>query len=342
MKGRLYFPLEDLILPNSDFNLGADYVELTAFFAFDSQVLIDQSLRIPTADEFQDTSEDDIDIVDEQAVGSSFFEDTLKYSIVEKIDQRRRVLGDAYPFKLDCSGETLTFPSNDLSKAQTAYVLSLVLSNLKSMSSILDRSGLHPDSGEERKLRNYFQYFATAALAAELNGRSWSFGFPRHDGSGFFEKLNEIWEVIRDGKPQAAPSAPKKPKDGEIDVFAIRKHPDDLPGFLFAVAQVATGRDWTKKSIYGKFDRVFTGRWFNGEKPVFQVLHYHIIPFARPDESFRDDCLNFGNVLHRLRVPYLVAEIEQVPGRCEAVEAFGLLSEAVEWIASYSNRMRES
>ena len=100
-----------------------------------------------------------------------------------------------------------------------------------------------------RELRRHFQYVATAAIAAEIGGPAWSFGYPRPDGAGFIGKLSEIRAVLKDGSVGADPASPAAPKDDQVDVFAWREQRDGLPGFLLVAAQVATGKDWKDKSI---------------------------------------------------------------------------------------------
>lgn len=210
---------------------------------------------------------------------------------------------------------------------------------MKSVSPVLDGSPLYPDDSEVNGLRNYFQYFATAALAAEIQGQAWSFGHPRPDHSGFLEKLKCIWALLKDGRVSPDPSAPQSPQDDQIDVFAWRGHADGLPGFLIAGAQVATGANWKSKSIKSHLTaNVFWNRWFCSQQPVSQVVCYHIIPFARPDIDFRDDVLVLGNVLHRLRVPYRVDQAVELHAKGVQIEAFELLPNAIEWLKAYGKR----
>ena len=226
------------------------------------------------------------------------------------------------------------------SHGQAAYLLCLVLSHLKAVSPVLVGSAVYPTDAEIRDLRRYFQYFATAALAAEIGGRAWSFGHPRPDGTNFHTKLKEIWRIFRDGIVQPARGAPDSPQDDQVDIFAARVHPDGLPGFLLAAAQVATGANWRGKSIRSHLTDVFPKRWF-AEQPVTQMVCYHIVPFSRPDDSFFDDCRVMGNVLHRLRVPYRVEEAAALDAQGVAIEAFELLPQAVEWLKTYAQRALE-
>lgn len=203
-------------------------------------------------------------------------------------------------------------------------------------------TGVHPSDKDVRDLRKFFQYFATAALAAEVWGQAWSFGFPRPDGSGFQAKLSEIWKVLRDGIVSSDSSAPPSPKDGGIDVFAWRVQNDGLPGFTLAAAQVATGGDWKDKSIVANVQRAFPSRWFAQRPPVTAMSPYHVIPFARRDDKFRDDVAVLGNVLHRLRVPLRVREASGLVDAGVSVEAFDKLAEASNWMRSYLGRAQAS
>jgi hypothetical protein len=324
----LYFPHDEIDTNIPNFDLAADYLELTAFFS-------DQS-RAFTKDLINATeigAEDDYNDVDEEMTRR----EEIVSGAVGRIDGRRRALGEAYPFTLDENGDVLTYAGQELSHGRAAYILSLVLSHLKAVSPILDGSAVYPTDTEIVELRKYFQYFATAALAAEINGRAWSFGYPRPDKSNFHTKLAEIWEVLRDGIVQPSIGAPDRRQDDQIDVFAARLHPDRLPGFLLAAGQVATGKNWREKSLRAHLEHVFTSRWF-GQQPVTTMVCYHIIPFTRPDDEFFDDCRILGNVLHRLRVPYRVAEAQKLHDQEIAIEAFDQLTAAVDWVKAYAKR----
>ncbi len=326
----LYLPIDSVVGQSIDFDLAADFLELSAFFA--------DTDAVPTSDLVNESelgaAEDPAGVDEEMHTGA----EEIQTGTVKRIESRQRILKSAYPYKLDCSGDMLTCVLDNPSMGQAAYILSLVLSNLQAVSPVLITSKLHPDEAEVRKLREYFQYFATAALAAEIRGDSWSFGFPRPDHSSFLVKLIEIWQVIRDGYVAAQVGAPAHPKDDQVDVFAARPHPDRLPGFLLAAAQVATGDNWKAKSLRGHLS-AFKSRWF-GPQPVTDFLTYMIIPFARPDEEFIDDVRTMGNVLHRLRVPRKVEEAEQLLEAGVSIETYDRLEEVMQWVTDYRSRSR--
>lgn len=326
----LYLPIDAVAGPSIDVDLAADYLELTAFFAADGEARtsdIANAASIGAATDY-------VDVQSEMQEG----EEEVVCAAVNRIDSRLRALGAAYPFALDALGDVLTCELREQSFGQAAYVLSLVLSNLKAASPVLQGSGLHPDGREVRRLRDHFQYCATAALAAEVQGDAWSFGSPRPDGSAFLGKLEQIWRRLGDGLVSAQVGAPRQAKDDQVDVFAARTHADKLPGFPLAAAQVATGANWREKTLKGHLG-AFKSRWF-GTQPVTDFVPYMIVPFARPDEGFLDDVRVMGNVLHRLRVPRRVAEAAELVEEGAAIEGYDRLTEIVAWVLEYRNRAR--
>jgi len=254
------------------------------------------------------------------------------------IAERKKALKGAYPFEISKDGRIVSYDDTLKSYGPAAYLISLVLSNLRALTPMLTESGRHPNNSEVAFLRVCFQHFAAAALAAEIGGRAWSFGFPRPDGSGFLPKLKEIWGVLKDGTvgPEVG-EVPSKPKDDGIDALACRPHVDGLPGFLLAVAQVATGANWQEKSLRGHLDHVFFPRWFT-RQPATPPLPYHIVPFALPETGFRDHVRTLGNVLHRLRVPLRVEEAAELHKQGVQIEAYDQLGEAVDWLSRFASR----
>ena len=180
MTDSMYLPVDDITGTSKNFDLAADFLELAAFFAGDSTALASD-----LANQAGIGAEDEHADLDEEMQSE---EEDLVSSTVTRIEERQRALGPAaYPFELDNDGDLLTCNLDRDSFGHAAYISSLVLSNLGSVTPVLDGSHLHPDEDEVRGLREFFQYFATAALASELQGSAWSFGSPRPDGSGFLE-----------------------------------------------------------------------------------------------------------------------------------------------------------
>ncbi len=327
----VYLPPDEFGGPEPpDLDLAADYLELKAVFSESGQSFsgdIVDAVELAADERYRDVNAE-MEGREEVAAGA-----------IARMASRKSVLGTAYPFEVDEEGEVVSFTAGDPDLGQLAYLVSLLLSNLRALTPLLGDPELHPTPAEVRELRQYFQYFATAAIAAEIGGPAWSFGFPRPDKSGFITKLSEIWAVLQDGAVGADPSAPPLPKDDKVDIFAWRQQSDGLPGFLLVAAQVATGRDWKDKSLKDHIHEKFQKRWFMPRQPVTVMVAYHVIPFARPDESFRDDVLTLGNVLHRLRVPPRVAEASGLVESGVMIEAFDQLDGAKGWIRSYLDRV---
>ncbi len=322
----VYFPTDEFSNGHSlDFDLAADYLELKALLSKCGQSFsadIVQALELAADEPFRDVNEE-MELREEVADGT-----------VARISSRKRVLREVYPFELDRHGATISLVTQNLDFGQSAYLVSLILSNLRAVSPLLQDSERHPTEQEIKKLREYFQYFATLAMAAEVQGPAWSFGFPRPDGSGFIDKLTEIWSKIKDGKVGRDPSAPLAPKDDAVDIFAYRPHQDDLPGFLLAAAQVSTGKNWKEKSIRLHVEHGFPMRWFE-RSPATRMIAYHVIPFTRPDRCLRDDVIMMGNLLHRLRVSLRVAEVAGRISEWIPIETCDKLQDATNWINSY-------
>lgn len=330
MRLGLYAPLDELAGELRDPDAAADFLELAAFFAEDGFVRssdIANEASIGADEESPDLDDEMRDGVEE-----------IVSEVVQTIEVRHDVLGSVYPFRLDPNGDILTYEPIGDSLGKGAYVLSLVLSNLHSP--VLSNSRLIPEDEEIPRLRRLFQYLSTAALAAEVQGVAWSFDSPRPDGSSFLGKLKEIWSTFDDGTVVRQPGAPKYPKDDKVDVFAARLHPDRQPGFLFAAAQVATGKNWREKSLLGHVG-AFKRRWF-ADAPVTRFIPYMIVPFAIDDLKFRDHVSFLGNMLHRLRVPLRVSEARALVDAGVAIEAYDQLQEVVDWVVSYRNRAREA
>ena len=331
MKDSLCFPIDELTGESRDFDRAADYLELTAFFAHNSAVATSDLANQAGIG----AEEDHADLDEEMRSG----EEDLVTSTVERLEHRMETLGSsAYPFHLGAGGAILSCNLKKGSLGHAAYILSLVLSNLRSVSPVLDASRMHPDDNEVRRLREFFQYFATAALATEIQGSAWSFGFPRPDGSGFITKLKEIWQVLADGQVEAQVGAPSSPKDDKVDIFAARLHRDRLPGFLLAAAQVATGANAREKSLKGHLG-TFKSRWF-ARQPATEFLTFMIVPFAVGDRQFLDCVRVMGNVLHRLRVPRRVEEAAQLVQAGKTIEGYDQLGIATQWVEEYRGRAK--
>lgn len=335
MNPALYLPADEFAEQFADvlsknFDIAADFLELSALLSYEGQAFSNDIIR--TLEQLAEGEYEDVD-------AEIKMREDAATAAVNCMASRKNILSESYPFEIDNYGDVVYFIGDLYDVGQNAYLLSLILSNLKSITPLLNRDGVHPTAADERDLRRFFQYFATAAIAGEVGGQAWSFGFPRPDRSGFIPKLSQIWDTLNDGEVGAHASAPSSPKDDGIDVFAWRGHQDGLPGFLFVAAQVASGKNWESKSLRDHIGNAFPKRWFK-TPPASNMIPYHVIPFVLPEERFRDKVHVLGNILHRLRVPSRVSEAVILVHEGVKVEAFELLAEASLWLQSYVNRIR--
>lgn len=325
---RLGLPITEITGSQPDLDRAADFLELAAFFSQDGRIAASK-----LADSISSRVEEDDDASTTEEVGAVGGEIVLR--AVERIADRQHVLGASYPFSVEQHGMDIHFAIVEGSLGQIAYILCLILSDISASFPALEGE-LHPNEEDKRKLRQYFQFFATAALAAEIKGSAWSFGFPRPDHSGFIAKLTEIWKVIDDGSIEPQEGASKHPKDDKIDVLAARVQNDRLPGFLFAAAQVTTGREIGGKSLRGHLS-VFKSRWFHTQ-PVTEMIPYMIVPFVFSREKFVDCVRVVGNLLHRLRIPIRVSEAEELVQSGVVIEGYNFLNSASKWLLSYRSK----
>lgn len=323
-----YIPHDELAGPTPNSDLAADICELSAFFSPGHKWLL-SDLRNDV-----EIGEDEYEDVDEQ----NTMADILVEAAASTLSHRERLAGDAYPFKLNDIGTQIQFEGYDTWGRQ-AYLLSLVLSHLRTVTPVLKEADLAPDDATCRNLRIWFQEIAATILAAELRGTGWAFGWPRPDNSSFFTKLTEIWSIVRDGSVHAESpeGSPKHVKDGEVDVIAARPHADGEPGFPIAIAQVATGNNWRDKSVRNTVQNVFFPFWF-AHQPASQPVSYHIIPFTFSNEEGRHQTMCLGHILPRLRLCSLAgfAQSAVASGEVtsEGVATYGKISE---WLQGYQD-----
>lgn len=323
-----YIPHDELVGPTPDADLAADICELSAFFSPDSRFLL-SNLRNDL-----EIGEDEYDDLEDQNMRA----DVIVESAAKTLSDRESLAGIAYPFELNASGTELLLKDFGTWGKQ-AYLLSLFLSHVETVTPVLKEAGLAPDEAAVRKLRNWFQEVSATVLAAEVSGKGWAFGWPRPDGSSFFNKLHAIWRVVGDGSVhQDEPDgAPARVKDDEIDVIAARPHEDGDPGFPIMLAQVASGKNWRDKSVRSAVDNVFFDFWF-AEQPASQRLSYHIIPFALSKDDARRQTMRLGHILARLRVTQLAesAEAGVAAGRIES-EGTDAYQRINNWLLQYRN-----
>lgn len=231
-------------------------------------------------------------------------------AVCDELSDRNTSLEDCYPFVIAKSGYRITLKS-ELTVGQSVYLFCLLLSNCR-RGDVLSGTWL-PDVEPARDL---FQACSTVAAAAEVRGCAISFGWPRpNDNPPFLSKLKEVYASFGEGIPVAAPipGAEIHVKDAEIDIIAWRPRPDRSAGTTYLLGQVASGADWTEKTLKGGID-YFHRVWFT-RPPASTAAATIFIPFAVPpgNNGTRRDRMEllsskFGIILDRLRIPLLTSE----------------------------------
>ena len=237
--------------------------------------------------------------------------------VFEELHYRADVLEGRYPFRIEEKGpdwRLLREPDprdRETAAARAAYLFCLLASALRDGRI---RGGV--TGPLERRLPGVFQAIAVEAAAGVLGGESFSFGWPRPDGSGFLPALREASRRLGLGTPleRAPPRSQGREKDAGIDVIAWRGFADRRPGKLVLFGQVASGRNWTGKSVKAETSNFLS--WFS-QRPTEHSVPAIFIPFpqhhdctGRDDRAFEavaaDEAWSreqrFGIVVDRLRI----------------------------------------
>jgi hypothetical protein len=261
--------------------------------------------------------------------------------VLEELTYRASVLGDFYPFKIELRGQNWRLvlspevADTENQAARACYTFCLLTSAIR------DRciQGIGVVS-LERTLPNHFQAIAAEAAAGVLGGDVVSFGWPRPAGTGFLPALHDMARRLRIGTPrETAPLwSNNREKDAGIDVIAWRDFSDVRPGKLVLFGQVASGNNWTEKSVKSDTPRFLS--WFS-EHPTKHYIPAIFIPFpqhhacagrynagfeavAQAEAWLREQ--EFGLVVDRLRIvgvaaKRLIAQIDA--GGRETLDAVG-------------------
>ncbi len=266
----------------------------------------------------------------EPETGESLETEILEYErflstdqVIDELEFRADVLKDHYPFELNVKGQDWSLsPAPDThdpvtEAARLSYQFCLLISAI--------RDGRLP-ADDPTTLRNaiphLFQLISATAAGGVLGGQVVSFGWPRQDGSAFLSALAEVSKKLRLGKPLTIVPlwSTGQEKDAGIDVIAWSDFADKRPGKFVLFGQVASGNDWTEKTVKNAMPRFLN--WFS-ERPTEHFIHAIFIPFpqhhdcaGRRDKAFESIAVaeawsreqEFGLVIDRLRLVGAVAQ----------------------------------
>ncbi|EJL6421951.1 hypothetical protein NMS20_001147 [Vibrio cholerae] len=238
--------------------------------------------------------------------------------LIQEIAKRERSLGSSYPFKLE-NDTGLTLKEDDLqslSASQMTYLYCLIFSHV-SKSRIFVGLQDKPSNAD----RDIMQIASTIAMSGFIgNAHSVSFGFPRPDGSNFYDALERTLERIGEGrlKPKANVNTAlvnnDATKDGGIDVIAWTDTPHDLlpGGKKIFFSQVASGLNWRGKAVKPDIDRI-QNHWM--ERRIARIHDAMCMPFdleLKEGITLEDQAElitdEFGYLLYRLRLPKYFAD----------------------------------
>jgi hypothetical protein len=261
-------------------------------------------------------------------------------------------MGRDYPFRIDDNGRSMEFEAS-LSKAGSAYLFCLFLSH--AFDRTVMPAALAPEIDNET--RDLFQACATVAAGGYVQGPSISFGFPRPGGATFLRALHRVYELFGDGTPHRRPraAAARKIKDNGIDIIAWRRSSDALPGTIYLIGQVASGRDWEDKSVVA--DRKhFHSYWFE-RVPSSPAQDATFMPFGLEPEDpgdgtpyedvLRDHMQGLGYrhglLFYRDRiVKHLADGLRHVETTGEKdIERVADMVEVVRWVEEYSRGLQQ-
>lgn len=267
-------------------------------------------------------------------------------TIFQTVRDRITCLDECYPFIFSSNDEELIFNKDNLNHGALIYIFCLFLSNHNNQV-IFDNNSFFEVSSQVRDL---FQACSTWAAAGEVQGHSYSFGFPRPDQTGFLHKLTQIYEHFSDGKVRKSPlpGVSINPKDEQMDVIAWKPRRDKAAGMYYLLGQVATGRNWEDKSVKGAVEP-FHRIWFDPQ-PSSTPTPAMFIPFnvlPTKNESLQERLFvltnYFGNVYYRYCIPELAKKGLEL-GASNAnltIERQDDIKNVVSWVQGVIVKLRE-
>ena len=188
-----------------------------------------------------------------------------------------------------------------------------------------------------------------------MRGPAISFGWPRPDGSQFLIAVKRVYKLFGDGTPvtRPRPAAAKSVKDNGIDIISWKRSVDGLPGTQYLIGQVASGNNWSGKSVVTDCDH-FHKYWFRVQ-PASSAQAAMFMPFAlQPedpgdgtpyDEVLTDHMQSlihrFGTLFYRDRIAKHLAESLVLIAEGETgIERHQELPKIVKWVENYTKRLR--
>ena len=284
-----------------------DWLELTAFFNEFRTVRLDE-LHAALEEQFEMVEDDDSHEVLDEFGGNNDGDiaridaekEKIRELIENEVDFRIKDCEDAYPFYLGADAEELVLMDNWQDDQYTPYLIYLITAHL-TRDSLFD---FEVANDLIQRLRNrVFQVLSTFAMAGLANGSAASIGWPRTDKADIITTLKRA-EARGAGfltKEKPGPYTPPNEKDGGIDVIAWQFDVRPPP-ILFYFAQVASGHNWTEKSV-SDHSKLFARNYMD-DAHRGNVGYATLLPFRVADEiQWKNQHMIHGVLLDRTRLP---------------------------------------
>ncbi len=270
---------------------------------------------------------------DENIIDDAVEENVRAVEIEEEVNDRKKALGDHYPFDLDSTGDTLEY-SIATTPAQYTYLACLICAFLR----VKGKKGWDPDLKcfEGLFTRRIFQTIGTLALASEAGRGAISLGWPRIEGEPIIAALRRGWERGSTIKPHNEPTAAASPddKDGGIDVIGWSNYPYGAQlASRIIIGQLASGVNWRGKSVreyIEPFQQGYVLTW-----PANRDMAT-VIPFRRDNGAKAQNLdIKHGSILDRLSVPSKVAGALDLLGMGREFDETENVDSIRQWVDDY-------
>lgn len=257
---------------------------------------------------------------DDKLEGKNVIQEAVQGPVAEIVQERARLLGDAYPFELQ--GNSLSYRPAE----RPVYELMLGITQAPSLT-----------SGDYVKLPRLFETLSALAGRGWLGhqARHMRTGWPRPDTCARFKSLVESlrrsaahpdapeWQWGPDADLPDDP-APALVKEGGLDLVVWRHWDNDQRGGQFyLLGQCACGKDWMDKGQ--DIELRILERWLRLPKvPPVRALFVprYVVPSLMTDITVQAGLVfDRVRIVHALRSPFLADELDALQGDLHAALA---------------------
>jgi hypothetical protein len=284
----------------------------------------------------------------EREIIESNLEESLS-NVYEELEYRKRLCGDQYPFSISISDPhsghfqlESKFSGFSNTSPHMFYVLGLLETMIRDkMLSVVDSNTSH------HQLGLMFQVASCLALGGYLKGHVIWFGFPRPDRTAFLPGLKAAFQRygVHEVLDKLPGGYPAHLKDAGIDILGWLDFDDARGARVLVIAQVASGKDWSEKTLGGYIPRFLN--WFMPPAPAHSKPAI-LIPFPihhNMDENHREswetraracmlyDASDFGVIFDRFRVArFATLALSLSEAERSRIDGFSRLADLIGWL----------